>query len=184
MQVQQGDLQGSLIIEPKVFGDPRGLFFESYHLHRYREIGVKLEFVQDNHTRSSKHALRGLHYQLKHPQGKLVWVVKGEIFDVGVDLRRNSPTFGQWQGVHLSDSNRLQFYLPPGTAHGLVVLSEVAEISYKCTDGYYPDDEIVLRWDDQSVGIQWPVENPVLSQRDQQGKEFTNVPYFSNENVG
>lgn len=157
------------IIEPKVFGDERGFFLETFQLERYlEEAGINLPFVQDNHSRSGKNVLRGLHFQKSKPQGKLVRVVRGEVFDVAVDIRKGSPSYGQWAGVYLSEENKRQFWVPPGLAHGFVVLSEVADFEYKCTDYYDPSDEGSLIWNDPDVGIEWPEGiEPILSVKDQ-----------------
>jgi dTDP-4-dehydrorhamnose 3,5-epimerase len=155
------------IIEPKVFGDDRGFFLETFHAARYAEqAGIDLPFVQDNHSRSAKGVLRGLHFQKTKPQGKLVRVVSGEVFDVAVDIRRDSPTFGQWAGVILSEQNKRQFWVPPGFAHGFVVLSDTADFEYKCTDYYDPADEGSIRWDDPDLAIEWPINQPLLSDKD------------------
>ena len=170
MKITRTKINGCLVIEPKVFGDERGFFLETFQAGRYREkAGIDLPFVQDNHSRSTKGVLRGLHFQKTKPQGKLVRVVRGEVFDVAVDIRKGSPTFGQWEGVWLSEENRKQFWLPPGLAHGFVVTSETADFEYKCTDYYDPTDEGCLIWNDPDVGIEWPIEEPVLSEKDQQG---------------
>jgi dTDP-4-dehydrorhamnose 3,5-epimerase len=146
------------IIEPKVFGDERGFFLETFHLCRYKElVGIDLPFVQDNHSRSSKGVLRGLHFQINKPQGKLVSVVKGEVFDVAVDVRKGSPTYGKWEGVILSEDNKRQFWVPPGFAHGFVVLSDLADFEYKCTNFYDSVDEGSLMWNDPDIGIDWPL---------------------------
>jgi dTDP-4-dehydrorhamnose 3,5-epimerase len=166
MKVTTCDLPGLLIIEPDVFGDHRGFFLESWNRQRYRAAGLEFDFVQDNFSLSRRGTLRGLHFQNPFAQGKLVSVLQGEVFDVGVDIRRGSPTFGRWFGMTLSAENKRQFYLPPGFAHGFLVLSEMALFHYKCTDYYSPKDEQGFRWDDPAVGIKWPVENPLLSQRD------------------
>ena len=162
------------LLKPKVFGDERGFFMESYNKHTLEAlIGLDVEFVQDNHSRSSKNVLRGLHYQLKQPQGKLVRVVAGEVFDVAVDLRRSSPTFGQWEGTILSDKNNYQFWVPPGFAHGFVVLSDTADFLYKTTDYYAPEHERCIKWDDSEIGINWPFSGePSLSDKDKQGVAF------------
>lgn len=156
------------IIEPKIFGDNRGFFLETFQASRYAELaGIELPFVQDNHSRSSKNVLRGLHFQKTKPQGKLVRVVRGEVFDVAVDIRKGSPTYGQWAGVLLSEENKRQFWIPPGLAHGFVVLSDVADFEYKCTDYYDPNDEGSLIWNDPDVGIKWPEGiTPILSAKD------------------
>jgi len=146
------------IIEPTVFGDERGYFMETYHQNEFKDAGLDLNFVQDNQSKSTKGVLRGLHFQYTHPQGKLVRVIKGEVFDVAVDLRKNSATYGKWVGVLLSDENKKQFYIPEGFAHGFLVLSEIAEFTYKCTNFYHPDDEGGILWNDEDVGIEWPLE--------------------------
>tara|TARA_R110001583_G_scaffold15680_4_gene64395 strand:- start:959 stop:1492 length:534 start_codon:yes stop_codon:yes gene_type:complete len=169
MRVIDTKLAGVKIIEPRVFGDARGFFLETFQADRYAEHGMTLPFVQDNHSRSGKGVLRGLHFQKTKPQGKLVRVVRGEVFDVAVDVRPGSPTFGQWEGVVLSDDNKRQYWIPPGLAHGFVVLSESADFEYKCTDYYDPSDEGCLLWNDPAVGIEWPVTSPLLSAKDQQG---------------
>jgi dTDP-4-dehydrorhamnose 3,5-epimerase len=154
------------LVVPDVFGDARGFFQEAYHAERYREIGVTARFVQDNWSRSTRGTLRGLHYQVRHPQAKLVWVVRGEIFDVAVDIRRGSPTFGQYVSAVLSDENHHQLFIPEGFAHGFCVLSESADFFYKCTDFYRPDDERGVLWSDPALAIPWPCQDPVLSSRD------------------
>lgn len=161
-----------MILEPRVFEDPRGFFMETYHRRQFAELGVTAEFVQDNHSRSARGVLRGLHYQIEHPQGKLCRVVRGEIYDVAVDLRRSAATFGHWVGVSLSEQNRRQLYVPAGFAHGFVVLSEVAELLYKCTEFYWPQHERTIRWDDPELGIDWPVREPLLSPKDANGVAF------------
>lgn len=155
-----------LLIEPDVFGDSRGFFMESWHKRKYAEAGLDTDFVQDNHSRSSRGVLRGLHYQLQQPQGKLVRVVTGAAFDVAVDIRRGSPTFGKWVGAELSEENQHQLYIPPGFAHGFCVLSEVTDFLYKCTDYYAPEDEHGILWNDPSIGIDWPGENFHISEKD------------------
>ena len=173
MEIKPTELPGVLLIEPRVFADPRGFFMETYHKARFNEHGLNGEFVQDNHSRSVRGALRGLHYQIEHPQGKLVRVVVGAVFDVAVDLRQASPTYGRWVGVELSAANRRQLYVPPGCAHGFYVQSDEAEIIYKCTDFYYPQHERTLLWKDAQVGIAWPlVGEPILSTKDEQGESF------------
>lgn len=167
MKVLESDLPGVLILEPVVYGDHRGFFLETYREQRYREVGIRETFVQDNHSRSRQGVLRGLHYQLRHPQGKLVSVMRGHIYDVVVDIRRGSPSFGQWLGVELSDENHRQLYVPPGFAHGFCVLSEVTDFIYKCTDIYRPEDEYGVRWDDPELAISWPTDDtPRLSEKD------------------
>ena len=156
------------ILEPKVFGDARGFFFESFNARDFAQAtGLNVDFVQDNHSKSARGVLRGLHYQIQHPQGKLVRVVQGEVFDVAVDLRKSSPTFGQWVGERLSADNKKQLWIPPGFAHGFVVLSESAEFLYKTTDYWYPEHERSLLWNDPEVGIAWPIEGqPLLAAKD------------------
>lgn len=160
-----------LVIEPKVFGDARGFFFESFNQRAFNQVvGEDVQFVQDNHSRSSRGVLRGLHYQIKQPQGKLVRVVRGSVFDVAVDLRKNSTTFGQWVGAELSEENRRQMWVPTGFAHGFLVTSESADFLYKTTDYYAPEHERCIAWDDPAIGIRWPLDvDPQLSAKDQQG---------------
>lgn len=176
MKVIDTNIAEVKIIEPKVFGDDRGFFLETFHAARYAELtGIDFAFVQDNHSRSAKGVLRGLHFQKTKPQGKLVRVVSGEVFDVAVDIRRNSPTFGQWEGVILSEKNKRQFWVPPGFAHGFVVLSDTADFEYKCTDYYDPADEGSIRWDDPDLAIDWPVINPSLSDKDATAGSFKDL---------
>jgi dTDP-4-dehydrorhamnose 3,5-epimerase len=172
MQVTRTDIPDVLILEPKLFGDARGFFLESYNQRSFQEAtGLTVDFVQDNHSRSRKGVLRGLHYQVQQPQGKLVRVVRGAVFDVAVDIRVGSPTFGRWVGVELSEDNHRQLWIPPGLAHGFVVLTDVADFLYKTTDYYAPAHERCLMWNDPEVGIAWPDlgEPPLLSAKDQQG---------------
>jgi len=166
MNIITTELAGAIIIEPQTFGDARGFFLETYHQARYREAGLPARFVQDNHSRSRKGVLRGLHYQLLQPQGKLVSVTRGQVFDVAVDIRRGSPTFGRWAGCLLDDQNHRQFYVPPGFAHGFCVLSEEADFVYKCTDYYHPQSEHGIAWNDPDVGIDWPLVDVTLSEKD------------------
>ncbi|MDM8544984.1 dTDP-4-dehydrorhamnose 3,5-epimerase [Candidatus Venteria ishoeyi] len=166
MNVITTEIPGVLIIEPKVFGDERGFFLETYQAERYKAAGIAEPFVQDNHSRSRYGVLRGLHFQRQRPQGKLVSVTQGEVFDVAVDIRKDSPAFGRWVGITLTAENHTQFYVPPGCAHGFCVLSETADFTYKCTDYYQPDDEGSLIWNDPDVGIEWPISDPVLSEKD------------------
>jgi dTDP-4-dehydrorhamnose 3,5-epimerase len=179
------DLPGVLIIKPPHFTDHRGFFMETHHQERYAEAGLNRVFVQDNHSRSKKHVLRGLHYQLTRPQGKLVFVVAGEIFDVAVDIRKGSPTFGKWTGAYLSDENKQQIYVPEGFAHGFVVLSEFADVIYKCTDFYAPGDERGIYWADPSIAINWPIKDPILSDKDRECPRLfdagtaNHLPWFS-----
>lgn len=175
MQVIKTDLPGVILIEPKVFGDSRGFFLESYNDSRYQEAGIPGPFVQDNHSRSSRGVLRGLHFQLKHPQGKLVSVSRGEVFDVAVDIRRGAPTFGQWFGTVLSEDNHHQLYIPPGFAHGFCVLSDTADFLYKCTDYYLPEDEGGVMWNDEDIAIQWPLSEPKLSEKDRNNSRLTDL---------
>ena len=154
------------VIEPKVYGDDRGFFLETFQAERYATAGITLPFVQDNHSRSSKGVLRGLHFQKTKPQGKLVRVVRGEVYDVAVDIRLGSPTYGRWEAVVLSEDNKKQFWVPPGFAHGFMVISDFADFEYKCTDYYDPTDEGSLLWNDPDLNIPWPIESPVLSEKD------------------
>ena len=170
MNVIETKIPGLIIIEPQVFGDERGYFLETYNEARYREAGIKETFVQDNISFSRKGILRGLHYQKPMEQGKLVQVLQGEVYDVAVDVRFNSPTFGQWESIRLDSESKKQFYVPPGFAHGFVVTSEQALFSYKCTDLYNPDGEVSIAWDDPDLNIPWPVEAPELSGKDQKGR--------------
>ena len=171
MNVIPTAIADALIIEPKVFGDDRGFFMESFNERVFREqTGVDLSFVQDNHSRSARNVLRGLHYQIHQPQGKLVRVVRGRVFDVAVDLRRSSETFGKWVGVELSEENKRQFWVPPGFAHGFVVLSESADFLYKATDYYAPEHERCVLWNDPALGIDWGIDGePLLSAKDREG---------------
>ncbi|WP_111977893.1 dTDP-4-dehydrorhamnose 3,5-epimerase [Algibacillus agarilyticus] len=177
MEIIKTNISDAIIIEPKVFGDERGFFLESFQAERYKEMcGIDLNFVQDNHSRSSKNVLRGLHFQKSKPQGKLVRVVRGSVFDVAVDIRKNSSTYGQWAGVLLSEENKKQFWVPPGLAHGFVVLSDIADFEYKCTDYYEPSDEGCLAWNDETVGIEWPEGiEPILSAKDKLGLKLTEL---------
>lgn len=170
-----------ILLEPKIFGDERGFFFESFNQARFEAaIGRSVTFVQDNHSHSLKHVVRGLHYQIQEPQGKLVRVIQGEVFDVAVDLRRSSPTFGQWVGQRLSAENKHQLWIPEGFAHGFVVLSDTAECLYKATDYYAPEHERCIAWNDPAIGIQWPIEGtPVLSVKDRQGKVLAEAECFT-----
>ena len=170
-----------VLIEPKVFGDDRGFFFESFNQAKFEAaIGRPVGFVQDNHSRSAKNVLRGLHYQIQQPQGKLVRVVQGEVFDVAVDLRKSSSTFGQWVGENLSAENKRQMWVPEGFAHGFIVLSDTAEFLYKTTDYYAPEHERSIAWNDPAIAIQWPSDvEPVLSAKDQQGKSLADAEHFA-----
>ena len=166
MEVEKTPLDGVLIIKPKVWRDTRGYFVETWHKERYEAIGISLPFVQDNRSRSEHGILRGLHFQRQFPQGKLVSVSSGTVFDVAVDIRKGSPTFGTWFGVELTGKNQYQFWIPPGFAHGFCVCSEIADFSYKCTESYHPEDEGSVRWDDPNLNIAWPIANPTLSPKD------------------
>ena len=168
-------IQGVYIIEPTVFGDKRGFFMETYHANEFKEAGLDMTFVQDNHSKSRKGVLRGLHFQYTEPQGKLVRVIKGEVFDVAVDLRISSPTYGKWEGIILSEENKKQFYVPEGFAHGFLVLSDEAEFTYKCTNFYNADDEGGILWNDPEIGIEWPIEDikeVILSDKDKHLKRL------------
>ena len=166
MNVLPTPLPGVLIVEPRVFADARGFFLETFQARRFAEHGLPTEFPQDNYSRSVRGVLRGLHYQLRQPQGKLVSVVRGEVYDVAVDLRRGSPTFGQWFGMVLAEEPRRFLWIPPGFAHGFCVLSDVADLVYKCTALYAPDDERGIIWSDPTLAIDWPIESPLLSPKD------------------
>lgn len=176
MKILNTELQGVLIVEPDVFGDARGYFLETWNKQRYAEAGLAVNFVQDNLSFSRKGTLRGLHFQNPQPQGKLVYVLQGEVFDVAVDVRVDSPTFGRWLGVLLSAENKRQFYVPPGFAHGFCVTSETALFAYKCTDVYNPKMEGSVAWDDPDIGIQWPVTDPLLSDKDKRAPRLKDVP--------
>jgi dTDP-4-dehydrorhamnose 3,5-epimerase len=175
MIIEQTKLDGVLLIKPTIYEDERGCFFESYRDDNFKNIGLSGKFSQDNQTKSKKGILRGLHYQLNYPQGKLVRVSLGEVYDVAVDIRLNSPTFGQYYGTLLSDNNHFQMYVPPGFAHGYIVRSEIAIFQYKCTEIYHPEDEYGIRWNDPQVSIDWDITNPIICDRD---KEF---PLLSNQ---
>jgi len=176
MKISHSKLKGCVIIEPRVFGDERGFFLETFQAVRYeQEAGIDLSFVQDNHSRSARGVLRGLHFQKTKPQGKLVRVVRGEVYDVAVDIRKGSATFGEWEGVILSEDNKKQFWVPPGFAHGFVVLSDTADFEYKCTDFYDPSDEGSILWSDPDLNIPWPIANPVLSTKDESAKRLVDL---------
>jgi dTDP-4-dehydrorhamnose 3,5-epimerase len=181
MKFEQTPLQGAFLIQPSVFGDERGFFMESWNAQSFRDAGLDLNFVQDNRSRSEQGILRGMHYQTQQTQGKLVSVSAGEVFDVIVDLRRSSPTLGQWFGALLSEQNHKMMWVPPGFAHGFYVCSKYADFAYKCTDFYHPDSEVSLAWNDPSVGIQWPIaesESPRLSGKDSQAQAWEEIPLF------
>ncbi|MBO0940368.1 dTDP-4-dehydrorhamnose 3,5-epimerase [Acidovorax temperans] len=181
MKVTRLAIPDVVLIEPKVFGDARGFFFESFNQKAFNEAtGTNHQFVQDNHSRSSKGVLRGLHYQIQQPQGKLVRVVRGAVFDVAVDIRKSSPTFGQWVAEELSEDNHRQLWVPPGFAHGFVVLSDTAEFLYKTTDYYAPAHERCILWNDETLAIHWPAGiQPILSAKDAQGKAFVDAEVFA-----
>lgn len=174
------DIEGLFLIEPKVLGDERGYFMETYHYDDFKAAGLTAQFVQDNQSKSKKGVLRGLHFQKTHPQGKLVRVLSGEVFDVAVDLRDNSSTYGKWFGVVLSGENKKMFYVPEGFAHGFLVLSEEAEFTYKCTDFYHPEDEGGILWNDPEMGVEWPISSDIpltFSEKDK------NLPLFKDLNI-
>ena len=181
MRIRALAIPDVILLEPKVFGDDRGLFFESFNQKKFEAaIGRHVTFVQDNHSRSVKNVLRGLHYQVQQPQGKLLRVVQGEVFDVAVDIRQSSPTFGQWVGEILSAENKRHMWVPEGFAHGFVVLSDTAECLYKTTDYYAPEYERCIAWNDQAIAIQWPLAGePILSAKDQQGKSLAGAEHFA-----
>jgi dTDP-4-dehydrorhamnose 3,5-epimerase len=180
MQFRPGRLAGLVVIEPRVFADDRGFFQELFHQGRFAEAGLHVDFVQDNLSRSKANVVRGLHYQIEQPQGKLVRALRGEIFDVAVDLRRSSPTFGQWEGFQLSEENQLAVYIPPGFAHGFCVLSDTADVLYKCTALYAPQHERTLLWNDPTVNVDWPLAKPaIVSGKDLAGRAFGDAETFS-----
>jgi dTDP-4-dehydrorhamnose 3,5-epimerase len=166
MRVEESSLPGVLVVQPKAFGDARGFFFESFHAERYAASGITLPFVQDNVSRSTRGTLRGLHFQEPKSQGKLVFVTRGSVFDVAVDVRKGSAHFGKWFGLDLTDENHTQLWIPPGFAHGFCVTSEIADFAYKCTDFYAPECERSIRWDDPDLAIDWPIREPNLSPKD------------------
>jgi dTDP-4-dehydrorhamnose 3,5-epimerase len=175
MEIVKTKIHDVVEILPKVFGDERGFFVETFEAKRYKEI-IPYDFVQDNHSRSTRGVLRGLHFQIENPQGKLVRCVRGQVFDVAVDIRKDSPTYGQWAGVILSEEKKNQFWIPPGLAHGFVVLSETADFEYKCTDYYNPKSEGCLMWNDPEVGIEWPIDfEPLLSDKDKLGSALKDL---------
>jgi dTDP-4-dehydrorhamnose 3,5-epimerase len=179
MQIITTPIPDVLVLEPRVFGDERGFFFESWNQREFARLGLPAHFVQDNHSKSARGILRGLHYQTQQVQGKLVRVVAGEVFDVAVDMRRGSPTLGRWAGALLSAANRRMMWIPPGFAHGFYVTADSAEFVYKCTDFYAPEHEVALRWDDPAIGIPWPLvdgQPPLLSAKDAAGLGFAEAP--------
>lgn len=176
MNVVPAKIEGLLLIELKAFGDSRGFFMETWNLRNYEQAGIRAAFVQDNISVSRRGALRGLHFQNPNSQGKLVSVLQGEVVDLVVDLRLRSPTFSNWEAVQLSSENKRQFYIPPGFAHGFLVLSDTAIFHYKCTEFYSPKDEITIRWNDPDIGIQWPIRDPIVSEKDAKGLLLKDVP--------
>jgi dTDP-4-dehydrorhamnose 3,5-epimerase len=181
MKFEPTPLRDVYLLQPRVFGDQRGFFLESWNQETFRNAGFDMHFVQDNHSRSARGILRGMHYQTEHAQGKLVRVTSGEVFDAVVDLRRSSPTLGQWYGVTLSAENHRMLWVPPGFAHGFYVVSDFADFQYKCTELYHPQSEVSLAWDDPTVGIRWPLaegESPLLSEKDAHGLAWADIPLF------
>jgi dTDP-4-dehydrorhamnose 3,5-epimerase len=178
LAISTTDFPGLTVIEQRVFKDARGFFMETYHRDRFEAAGLPTDFLQDNHSLSHRNVIRGLHYQIERPQGKLVRAVRGTVFDVAVDLRRSSPTFGRWFGIELSDANRKQVYIPPGFAHGFCSLTDVAEVIYRCTDVYHPAGERTILWNDQQLAIRWPVAEPILADKDRRGLQFAEAPYY------
>jgi len=176
MKVESTNLSGVVVVTPQVFGDDRGFFMETYNSAKTAELGVPEVFVQDNHSRSTQGVLRGMHFQYPQWQGKLVRAISGEIYDVAVDMRSDSETFGKWFGVYLNDENKQQLYVPPGFAHGFCVTSEIADVAYKCTSDYQPNQDTGFRWNDPEIGIDWPLENPLLSEKDSQLELFSSLP--------
>ena len=184
MKITETKIPAVKLIEPKVFGDERGFFMETWNEKAFREAGINVTFVQDNQSRSAKNTLRGLHYQIKQPQGKLVRVTRGEVFDVAVDLRTNSPTFGQWVGEYLSEENNRMLWVPPGFAHGFLVTSERADFQYKCTDFYAPEHERAIHWADDQLAIDWPLDNSeelLVSQKDKQAVSLAQAAKYEQE---
>ena len=180
MKIAPTQLPEVLVIEPQVFGDERGFFLESWNRASFAEAGLDLQFVQDNHSRSARGVLRGIHYQLTRPQGKLVRVTAGRVFDVAVDLRRSSPRFGRWAGAELSAENKRMMWVPPGFGHGFLTIEDGTDFLYKCTDFYAPDDEHCIAWDDPQIGVEWPLGGmePSLSRKDQAGLPFTEATLY------
>ena len=170
MKVTESGIKGVYTIEPDVYEDDRGFFMETFHIEKYRKLlGINFDFVQDNISRSSKNVLRGMHFQRNYPQGKIIKVSRGEILDVIVDLRKDSPTYGTWESFKLSEQNKLQVWIPPGFAHGFLVMSDSADFEYKCTEYYHPEDELCLMWNDPEVAIDWTINDPILSEKDKKG---------------
>ena len=172
MKIAKTPIPDLLLIQPQVFADERGFFLETFRRRGFEDQGIGQEFVQDNHSRSRKGVLRGLHFQKNHPQGKLIYVISGAIFDVALDLRRESPSFGRWHGAVLSDENHHQLWIPPGFAHGFCVMSEQVDLVYKCTDYYHPEDEGGIIWNDPELKIEWPIPNPIVSEKDSKHPTF------------
>ena len=182
MQFERLEIPDVVLMTPKVFGDERGFFMETFRQSEFEEHCGAYTFVQDNHSKSKQGILRGLHYQLKQPQGKLVRVTHGEVFDVAVDMRQSSPTFGKWVGIFLSEENKQMLWVPPGFAHGFYVTSEKAEFQYKCTDYYAQGDEVTVLWNDSTIGVEWPIDEkyfPKLSEKDAAGIIFSDAPFFN-----
>lgn len=176
IQFTEKPVPGVFLVKPAVFEDDRGFFMETYHKERYSDAGISDKFIQDNHSHSRQWTLRGLHYQLRNPQGKLVYVISGKILDIAVDIRFGSPTFGRWTGTLLSNENKHQLYIPEGFAHGFCVLSETADVIYKCSDLYTPGDEYGVLWSDPDIDIVWPIENPILSEKDSKNPKLSDIP--------
>ena len=177
MQVESTGLEGVFLVKPTVHGDDRGFFMETYHADKFAELGLPTEFVQDNHSRSSKGILRGLHFQFPSWQGKLIRVIQGEVFDVAVDVRRESADFGKWYGTYLSEENKHQLYVPEGFAHGFCVTSDVADVVYKCTSVYNPSEDFSLSWNDPQIGISWPIDDPILSAKDHNAMSLDDLDF-------
>lgn len=175
MKFVKTEIPDVILIKPDIFEDNRGFFMESYHIDKFRVAGINRPFVQDNHSKSKKNTLRGLHFQVNHPQAKLLRCLKGKVFDVAVDIRKDSPFFGKWVGKELSDKNMFQLYIPEGFAHGYYVMSDNAEITYKCSTIYHPEDERCIRWDDPDIGIRWPAIEPILSEKDINAKYISDA---------
>ncbi len=176
MKAEKTDIEGLLLLEPKVFEDERGFFLETFHNHRYKDLlGSEVIFVQDNHSQSKKHVLRGLHFQRDNPQGKLVRVVYGSVLDVAVDIRKDSASYGKWYGTELSSANKRQLWIPPGFAHGFLTLSDKADLEYKCTDYYDPEDEGCIIWNDIDLKISWTITDPIISEKDSKGEHFRDI---------
>ena len=176
IKISRTEIPEVLVVEPEIFGDNRGFFLETFHSEKYVEKGINKTFVQDNHSRSTKDILRGLHYQLRTPQAKLVYAATGKIFDVAADIRKGSPTFGKWVGVVLSEGNKFQLYIPEGFAHGFCVLSETADVIYKCTSVFSPGDDRGVNWSDKTINVNWPVTAPLLSDKDTNLPILTDIP--------